>query len=156
MGHGPARELSDNSGPAKTLDATLAAKLSVAVQRLDALNPDWAQAREDERMSQLAKSWGGTSATIEGYLRSIGQAIILSHQISTDMGTDGGGREATPFIEETSDLFPRLEFSVQDDGSILAATEDLKIAEVQLEHLSYDWVERCVVEWLVTSIASLQ
>lgn len=157
MGSGPARELGGPGGPVKALSPTLAARLTAAVQRLDKLDPQFKQARDDERMGQLAKAWGGACTEIDAHLRAVAQVLIFSHQISLDMGSEGGGRGAMPWIEETGYKFKRLYFRLEDDGTVVAVAADRTIASApDLAAISYDWVEQTVVDWVVSSIETIR
>ncbi len=100
MGHGGARELEDDSGPAKILDPAVAAKLTAALTKFDAANPAFKSSRDDERYMQIVKAWGRAVSTIQGNLRTAIKVFLLSHQLSLDVGCDGGGQGAKPWVEE--------------------------------------------------------
>lgn len=151
MGSGAPRELK-SGGPVRELPAELHARLTAAVKKMDAVDEDFKQARDDERQSQLAKAWGAMVVQIDGYLREVAEVLINSHQLSLDMGVEGGGRSAEPFFEETGQKFKRLVFSLQEDGTIIATSAGRGIARCRMTDVSYEWILRVAVEWVIISI----
>ncbi|MEN0066554.1 MAG: hypothetical protein AAGA48_30745 [Myxococcota bacterium] len=152
MGHGPARELETNSGPTRELAAGLANKLTEALSRMDLHDDSFRDAREEERQSQLAKRWGRQSKEILEQFREITRILHQSHQLSLDVGADGGGRTTQPWVEETAHKFERLFLKLEEDGSVLATSGPMTLARSPLEEVNFDWLEKLVVVWVVKSI----
>lgn len=151
MGHGPAREL-ETAKDLRPLSPNLSGKLSTALSRMDKFDDEFAHAREEERQAQLAKKWGQRSKEILEEVRDIMKVLHQSHQLSLDVGADGGGRTTRPWVEETSQKFDRLYLSLEDDGSVLAQSGPMTLARSPLEEIDYEWLEKLIVVWVVKSI----
>lgn len=149
MGHG---EELDRSRGSRDLDPALASRLTAALERLDELDPDFKRNREEERIAQLAKKWSNTCLEMVEWMREIGQAVIHSHQLSLDMGSDGAGLGMVPWLEETSLKFKRLDFELKQDGTVIASTGGREVGTGHVDAITYDWLQRMVVEWVVVSV----
>ena len=155
MGHGPARELAVADDVTRTLGKEHKARLDVAVERIDDFNEHFAQARHDEKVSQQSKAWSAMCSEMEGQLRMLARVFLRSHQLSFDMGIDGGGLSARVFMEETGRTFERVYFEF-DEGELLARYEGNTLDTIPLEDFSVDWLERMVVEWVVAAAEDLR
>lgn len=151
MGHGPARELSTESGEIPDLRPELAAKLSAALDKLDAVNADFKQKRDDERLAQLVKSWNKTCREIDDHLRLVAKVLIASHQLSLDIGSDGGGFTTKPFLEEMRDIFPKLQFRLNEDGTVDAVCAGEHLGKRKVADIDYAWIEEMAVDWAARS-----
>lgn len=152
MGHGAPRELATQQGPLTDLPDELAQRLEGALQKLDSLEPEFGQSRQDERHQQLSGAWMAKSNEIVEHLRTIGKVIVGSHQILTDMAQDGAGISATPWMEEGSNRLERLIIR-NLSGPVRAETSKGVVLEAaSMEDVDYAWLERAVVEWIVQDI----
>lgn len=147
MGHGPARELSSESTEVRPLNPALAPKLTAALAKLDAVNSEFKQRRDDERLAQLVKSWNKTCREIDEHLRAIAKTLVASHQLSLDIGSDGGGYATKPFIEEMREMFPKLQFKLNEDSTIDVVCAGDLIGKGSVAGVCYEWIEEMVVEW---------
>ena len=147
MGHGPARELSNESDDIPDLPPELAAKLTAALDQLDASNPEFKQKRDDERLAQLVKSWNKTCRSIDESLRVIAKVLIASHQLSLDIGSDGGGFTTKPFLEEMRETFPKLQFKLNEDSTVDAVSGDMHLGKCNVHEIEFDWLLEMAVEW---------
>lgn len=150
MGHGPARELARAEDKEVELNAELSARLDVALARLDKLDARFRAAREEERFAQNTKIWNRLCAEIDGHLRTMAKVLFTSHQLNLDIGSDGGGMKARPWMEEMGQTFERLWFKL-DGGQVVASSGARTIATAKLKEITYAWVERAVVDWVVGS-----
>jgi hypothetical protein len=148
MGHGAARELDTGSGPLPDLDEALSAKLSAALEKLDAADPDFAEQRENERLGLIAKEWNGTCRVIDGYLRTIGKMLIQTHQLNLDIGSDGGGVAQKPFLEDLRAKFPKLQFvMVIEEEKVIARCGESIYGSSPLDEVSFDFCIESVCNW---------
>lgn len=149
MGHGAARAL---DGPAsdRLLDKAHLGKLTTALERLDRADETFKTNRDDMRFAQRAKLWGATSKEVDAWLRELGNLLHDSHQISLDIGSDGGGHGTKPWVEDGERKFPRLYFKLLE-GDILAVSADREVGRSSLAGLAFEWVESMVVTWIVSS-----
>lgn len=152
MGDGPARELEVDTGPPPELSPGLSNKLGQALDRMDQVDEAFRTARDEERQAQMAKRWAKQCKDILMELRTIIKVLHESHQLSLDIGSDGGGRGTRPWVEETAHTFDRLYLSLEDSGSVLASAGDLMLARSPLADINYEWLEKLVVVWVVRSI----
>lgn len=152
MGHGGARPAA-NEGPAsdRVLDKAHLAGLTSALERLDQVDETFKANRDDMRFAQRAKLWGATSKEVDTWLRELGNLLHDSHQLSLDIGSDGGGHGTKPWIEDGERKFPRLYFKLLE-GDILAVAGDNEIGRTTLAGLAFEWVESMVVAWIVSSV----
>ena len=155
MGHGPARELESEAGPLPTLDPALAAKLTAVLDALDARDPEFKAARDEERLGLLIKQWNGTCREMDGYLRTIGKVLVQTHQLNLDIGSDGGGLAQKPFIEDLRMKFKKLQFKLDNDGTVRAVSGDDAIGSVAIDAVTYDTVLSLVVDWVAKSAAKV-
>jgi hypothetical protein len=154
MGGGAPRELSKKV-EVKPLDAELSKHVGLALAKLDEMNPEFKQNREDEKNAQLTKTWMDVNLIIAEQLRLIGIALIEAHQIALESGTEGGGQGATPWCEEGAGAIPRLEFKLNGD-KIDAISNDKVLAQGKVSlDIPYDWTERVVVKWILTSVKAM-
>jgi hypothetical protein len=151
MGHGAPRELEGNNAPLPELDAALSEKLGHALKTLDAADANFRQARDEERFMQRVKTWNNTCKEIDAHLRIIGQVLIQAHQFSLDIGSDGGGKNTQPWIEEVGLTIPRLHFRLEDDGSVSAVSDGNPLMRCALDQVGYAWLERAVIAWAVAA-----
>ncbi|MCB9685224.1 MAG: hypothetical protein H6738_06615 [Alphaproteobacteria bacterium] len=151
MGHGPARELSTESGEIPELRADLAQKLSAALEKLDATNAEFKQKRDDERLAQLVKSWNKTCREIDEHLRLVAKVLIASHQLSLDIGSDGGGFTTKPFLEEMREIFPKLQFKLNEDATVDAVSDGVHLGKRPVAEIDYAWLEEMAVDWAARS-----
>ncbi|HHO50156.1 MAG TPA: hypothetical protein ENK18_04600 [Deltaproteobacteria bacterium] len=151
LGLGASRELKQQDRPQRPLEPELHERLTTALDKLDQLNPAFKASRDEERGAQMVKLWNRTCKDIDAHLRTLAKVLIDSHQLSLDMGSDGGGRGTRPWLEETSMAFQRLIFRLEDE-TVLATTGDRILARGSLDEVTYDWVQSAVVAWVVTSV----
>jgi hypothetical protein len=151
VGHGPARELSGGESKVVELNPELSSKLDTALERLDRLNAKFKAARDEERFAQSSKAWNRVCGEIDGYLRSVAKALIESHQLNLDIGSEGGGVKAKPYLEEMTQVFERLYFRLDGDQAI-ASFGTRTVATTRIKELDYAWVEKAVVDWVVMSV----
>jgi hypothetical protein len=138
----------------RTLNPELAPKLTQALKLMDQLDADFKAARDEERYAQLSKKWNRVTKEISDMGRQLAKVLIQSHQLSLDVGIEGGGPKAKPWIEETSMKFERLYLVLNDDSSVDAMFKDEKIGTGHVDELTYEWYEQMVAEWLVRAIQS--
>ena len=148
MGHGPARTLETASGPLPELDEATAARLSAALEKLDAADPVYAEQREQERIGLMAKEWNAVCREIDDHLRTIGKMLIQSHQLNLDIGSDGGGLAQKPFMEDLRMKFPKLQFTMNiDDRTVVARCGDASYGTVPLGEVDFDFCLKAVCDW---------
>jgi len=150
MGHGAARELDGPDGPLPELASELSAKLGTAMQRLDGMSAAFKEARDEERFMQRVKAWNSTCKEIDAHLRTIAKVLIDAHQFSLDIGSDGGGKNTQPWLEETAMTIPKVHFRLEEDGKVSAASDGRVIMSCEMDEVSYAWLERAVIEWAVS------
>jgi hypothetical protein len=156
MGHGPARELEGATGPLPELDEALAAKLSAALEKLDAKDPVYAEQREQERIGIMAKEWNGVCRDIDGHLRIVGKVLVASHQLNLDIGSDGGGLAQKPFMEDLRMKFPKLQFVLDvAKGRVYARCKDAEYGSAPLEGIDYDFCINAVCAWATAEATKL-
>lgn len=152
MGHGPSRELAQgNDREIPPPSPELLAKLDEALGTLDRLDERFKAQRDDERSSQLTKAWHRLGSRIDEELRSLAKVLIASHQISLDVGSEGGGVKARPWMEETGGSLERLYFSLVD-GKVVAQVGKVQLGVTGLDEVDHAWLEKIVVEWIVASV----
>lgn len=153
MGSGPARELSADTGPLKPLPEELATRVDAALKKLDAADPEFKQRREDELYSQNVKAWGNTAKQMDGLLRTLAKVMINEHQLSLDIGSDGGGAATKPFLEETSLAFDKLVFQLVNGNEVHATYKGEAFAKGSVEQaVDYEWLERVVTQWVIIAV----
>ena len=74
-----------------------------------------------------------------------------THQVSLEPGSTGGGRLITPWIEESTGRFPRLTIRLSEE-IVECLSADEVIARAAMTDVSYAWLERVVVKWLVMGV----
>ncbi|MEQ1505439.1 MAG: hypothetical protein ABMB14_24620 [Myxococcota bacterium] len=152
MGHGPARELAGPESNVVELDPGLAAILDTALDKLDRVDPKFKATRDEERYAQTTKAWHRSCAELDAHLRLVGKVLFTSHQLNLDIGSEGGGVKARPWIDEMNKVFERLWF-VLEGTEVVATSGGATIARAKLKDVSYGWVERAVVDWVVGVVA---
>lgn len=135
--------------PERPMSDALSAKLDSALEKVDKRNPKFKAARDEERFSQTSKAWNRLCTEIEQHLRAVAKALVQSHQLNLDIGSEGGGINAKPWIEEMSGVLERLSFKI-DNRAIVATTQRGVIGMTPLKDgITYDWIEGMVVEWVL-------
>ncbi len=135
----------------KGLSADAVHLLSEALAKLDATHEAFRESREEERQQQLVKLWNQKCRQIDDWFRAIAKVLINSHQLSLDMGSDGGGRSTRPWLEETSQAFARLTLSLEDE-EVVARTGDQEVLRGPVDRLSYEWIEEAVIQWVLIAV----
>lgn len=154
MGSGGARELGQANGPLDPLPEELAKQVSAALEKMDALDPTFKERRDDELYTQNVKVWNSTSKEIDGHLRVLARVLIGGHQLSLDIGSDGGGASTKPWLEETSMSFDRLYFKLKNGTEVHATYKDETFDIGTIEQaVQYEWVEQMVVKWIVLAVS---
>jgi len=148
MGHGPARELQTATEEPPELDPAIAKRMAEALNKLDALDPEFKASRDEERDAQMSKNWGRKCKDINDHLRTVARVLIRSHQVGLDNGSFGGGRQTQPWIEETQGKLGRLMFQLAGDEVQVVSGEKL-LGRGTLDEVTYDWIERMVVKWVI-------
>jgi len=152
MGSGAPRELGGPQQELPPVPADLSTKLTFALAKLDQLNAPFKQARDDERSLQTNKAWNAKCKEIDAHLRLGALVLINSHQLSLDIGSDGGGIRTAPWTEETAMAFAKLSIKVEEDGSIAAVSDGETILSGKMEDIDYDWVLKAMIEWAVKAV----
>jgi hypothetical protein len=152
MGHGAARELESASGPLPDLDPALAERLDVAMAKMDTLDAEFKSSRDDERLAQMSKRWNAVCKQVDADFRTIAKVLVNSHQLSLDMGSDGGGIAIKPWMEDTQGKFERLSLRLTADDDVVASIGGRDFARGKPEDVDFDWLMKLVVEWLVQSV----
>lgn len=155
MGKGAARELSHSDDEPQPLEEDLAQRLAEALEKIDRIKPAFKSTRDEERYAQMSKAWHRLCGEIDAHLRQVGKSIHASHQLSLDVGSDGGGINTKPFIEEISGAFERLVFRLEDT-KVLATSAGRSILVGTVADVSYDWIKRAVVDWVVFSAENIR
>ena len=135
----------------RPLAAEVSARLGAALEQMDHLDPQFKANRDEERNMQMVKIWNRTCSTIDGHLRALAKVLINSHQLSLDMGSDGGGRSTKPWLEETSMRFERLVFRLEGQ-QVVVTSGDRAIGRGSIDDVSYDWIEEMVVAWVIGAV----
>lgn len=148
MGSGDARELSSGVQASHELNGQLSERLGAALSKLDQMDPQFKQGRDDERLQQQSKLWKALCKDMDAMMRELAFLLINKHQVALDVGSAGGGRDTKPFFEELSGKFPRLEFRLQGD-KVIAVCNNRGIAQTEIEGVSFEWLEQSTVTWLV-------
>lgn len=148
MGSGEARELGGAIEASHILNEELATRLGAALTKLDQIDPEFKQARDDERQQQESKAWKAMCKDMDVMMRELAFLIINRHQVALDVGSAGGGRDTRPFFEELSGKFPKLEFRMQD-GKVVAVCNNRGIAQTNIDAVTFEWLEGCAVTWIV-------
>jgi hypothetical protein len=151
VGKGASRELSQAEDVEVPLNEALSARLDAALERLDAIEPKFKAARDEERFAQSSKLWHRACAEMDVHLRTVAKVLIRTHQLNFDVGSEGGGVKASPWIEEMGSVFPRLYFRL-DGFQVLAVSDGRTLATIRLQNLAYEFVEQAVVEWVAASV----
>lgn len=151
MGSGAAREL-EGEVEVPPLDSESAAKLTTALNALDAVDAEFKNGRDEERYAQHVKTWNRVCKEVEDNLRLVGKSLNQSHQLSLDMGVVGGGPNARPFIEEVNGKLGKLEFKMSD-GMVEAVYEGQVLGNTGLHGVDYGFIEPCVVNWVVAAVS---
>jgi hypothetical protein len=153
MGSGPARELVTDSGPPKPLPDELAEKVEAALSKLDSIDPGFKERRADELFTQNVKAWTRTAKAMDAHLRAIAKTLINFHQLSLDIGSDGGGASTKPWLEETSMAFERIYFKLVDGTEVHATFQDEPILKGSVEDaLDRAWLEKAVTKWIQLAV----
>lgn len=155
MGGGAVRNLEEAFVPERPLDPQLSAKIASALARMDQLDADFKARRDDERFQQQVKLWTTTSKVVETYLRAMGNLMHGTHQLSLDIGSEGGGQAIRPFMEDLGQRFPRIYFKL-DGAEIVATVENKPIGRCPLDSIDFDFVEKMVVDWVLRSVQAMQ
>jgi len=154
MGHGAARELATETGPLKPLPEALSAKVGEALAKMDAHDEGFKERRDDERYTQNVKKWGRVAKGMDAHLRTIAKVLIDEHQLSLDIGSDGGGANTRPFLEESSLAFERLYFKLKDGVEVHATYKDESFMQGTTEDAqSYEWIEEAACKWVELAVA---
>jgi hypothetical protein len=148
MGHGAGRTLAGESGPALQLDEERSKRLGSVLSKFDAKDTEFKAGRDDARFQQRVKDWGLAAKEIDGHLRAIGNAIYRAHQLSLDIGSDGGGHSTKPWIEDLGRKFGRADFRMQD-GEVVARGNDVILGQVPMDQIDAEWIEKMLTEWLI-------
>jgi len=157
MGHGAARELEKKTGPVKPLPPDLSEKVGAALKQLDAIDEGFKERRDDELYTQHVKRWGNIARGMDEHLRTLAKVLIEAHQISLDIGSDGGGASMKPWLEETSMVIDRLYFKLVDGTRVHATYKDETFLEGSMEDAQdYDWIEKAVCRWIEVAVAEKQ
>lgn len=148
MGHGATRSVTAEIED-RPIDKANAERLAAALAKYDAVDAEFKANRDDARYQQQVKDWGRIAKELDANLRSIGNAIYKSHQVSIDIGSDGGGIATRPFLEDLGRKLGRVEFRLVD-GKVVARTSDGKdLGTTEMDDIPYEWLEKMAVEWLV-------
>ncbi|MCO4746922.1 MAG: hypothetical protein KC912_19145 [Proteobacteria bacterium] len=130
------------------MNPDLSSRLGSALAKMDSMDPSFKTLRDDERAAQQTKLWKILCKEIDGHLREAAEVVVNAHQVGLDIGSDGGGRDQKPFIEEVNEKFPRLEYRLQN-GKVIAVCNNRGLAQVEMDGIEYDWIEATIVTWLV-------
>jgi hypothetical protein len=85
---------------------------------------------------------------IDIQLRTIGNAIYKSHQVSIDIGSEGGGHSTRPFLEDLGRKLGRVDFRLAD-GKVVARTDGKDLGTIDMHAVTYEWLEQMAVDWLI-------
>ena len=151
MGHGATRTLAEEGASDRELNEELAKRLTVVMDRFDTLDAEFKAARDDQRFAQRAKHWGQLAKTVDGHLRVLSNVLHESHQLSLDIGSDGGGHSIKPWMEDLGRKFGRIDFRL-DGGNIRARAGTQELGMVPMDQVTYEWCEQMVVDWLVRAV----
>ena len=154
MGSGAARELTDNLKDLQPLKPAHLEKLGQALKHLDGLDASFKTGRDEERYAQMVKAWGGTCKEIELHLRRLCKVFIDAHQISLDLGLQGGGNTMAAYVEETGGVIEKLWIRMNtESGRAEAFAGEKLFAHGSMEQAAnYDWLEAVMVEWVVRGV----
>lgn len=150
MGSGASRELTEAVELPK-MDEELSKKLGAALNKLDSIDAEFRTGRRDERNSQLVKIWGAACKEIDEYLLTLANVFNEVHQVSLEPGSTGGGRQITPWIEESTGRFPKLTLRLVDEV-VECTSADQVIARAAMADVTYPWLERVLVKWLILGV----
>ena len=150
MGSGAAREL-EEATELPEMDEELSRKLGAALTKLDAIDMEFRTGRRDERNSQLVKIWGAACKEIDRHLLTLSNVLNETHQVSLEPGSTGGGRQITPWVEESTGRFSRLTIRLNEEV-VECSTDAGMIARAKLDDVSYAWLERVIVKWLILGV----
>lgn len=153
MGGGAPRELSKQFST-RELDPDIEKRLAVALGKLDGLDEKFKMAREDEFNAQMTKKWMDVNIVLCDHLREVGHVMINALQIALESGSEGGGTDATPWVEEGGGALPRLEFRLMDNKVTAVSDNKVLATCVPDRNLPYEWVERVVAKWILYSVKS--
>ena len=148
MGSGEARELGGSIKASHDLNQELSARLGAALTKLDQADPEFKQARDDERLQQQSKTWKALCKDMDVMMRELAFLLINTHQVGLDVGSSGGGRDTRPFFEELSGKFPRLEYRLQE-STVVAVCNNRGIAQTDMNGVTFEWIEQSAVTWMV-------
>jgi hypothetical protein len=149
MGHGASRELAGKQ-ELRVLPEGLSKAVAQALTKMDESDEEFKKSRVDERYSQISMLWSNIGVDMAGHLRIITDAILANHQLSLEIGSDGGGLGAKPFVEESSFKIERLYFGLeQEEERMKAYFADTVVSRVALLDITYEWVEKAVCTWIV-------
>jgi len=147
MGSGAPRELADE-GELQPLPEKLSRRLGAALEQFDGRADEFKLSRDEERGAQHVKIWGQTCKEMDRMMRRLGETLNAEHQLSLDIGSDGGGGNTSPWFDEERGFFARLHFRLKD-GHVWAISGDRKIDKTKLSEVHYEWIELATVKWLV-------
>lgn len=150
MGAGGDRELVVNEELDRELDPEASARMAAALLHIDRADAAFKQNREETRYSQNVKAWGRLCRVLDAHLRLMGNVFHEAHQLSLDIGVDGQGHAAKPWVEETGKKIPKMYLRLHE-GKVQAISNNMLIAESEIADVTYEWVEACGVEWVVMS-----
>lgn len=148
MGKGAVREAVQDNREIIPLNTERATRLSAALEKLDRIKPAFKSARDEERYAQMSKTWHRLCSEMDGNLRLINKGLHQSHQLSLDVGSDGGGINTKPFVEEIANTFERIVFRLEGTR-VLAVSGGQILLEGPPEDVNYEWLERALIEWIV-------
>ena len=151
MGSGPARPDVNSDVEERELTPEVSARLGAALRKLDAVDPEFKTNRDDTRYSQNVKAWGRLCRDIDTHLRGVGNAFHEAQQLSLDIGVDGQGANAKPWLEEMGRKLPKLYFRLHE-GKVQSYSNNKLIAQGELTEITYEWIEACAVEWIIQTV----
>lgn len=151
MGLGHGRELAHAEDVDATLNEELSRRLDAALDRLDRMDPKFKAARDEERFAQSSKQWHRICGELDQHLRAIAKVLIRTHQLNLDIGCEGGGPKAMPWMEEMGQVIERLTFRLEN-GEAVAEVGRQRLTSAKLRDVSYAFVEQAVAEWVVASV----
>lgn len=151
MALGAPRENNQPEEILRPVSDEVSTRLRTALTRMDSVDPAFKRDRDDERNSQLSKQWNKQSKEINTHLNALAKSLVRAHQLSLEVGSEGGGRAIRPWVGETSMRFDRLYLSLHD-GDVVATYRNDEIDRVPRERVTYEWLEQTVVDWVVRAV----
>lgn len=148
MGHGATRAVTAEIED-RPLGDELARRLADALVKVDAADAEFKAARDDARFQQQVKDWGRIAKEIDHDLRTIGNAIYKSHQVSIDIGSEGGGHSTRPFLEDLGRKLGKVDFRMVDGKCVARTSDGKELGSTSMHDIQYAWLEQMAVDWLV-------